>query len=344
MKLAIVLTALFLLASAGTAWSNDQIYLSTKERPVFGKITAMTPASITLDISGGQNEIAANEIKRITFENSPGSLMEAQKALLDGDYEKADEALKKETVEDKRPEIAQEIAFCKAYCAAMLTLSGDVETADAGRRVAAFLKEFPNSFHYYTACEAMGDLCVAAGKFDAAQQFFGKLSQAPWPDYQIRAQVALGRSYLAQNNAAAADKAFDEAIGNGASGQLADAQRAAAQIGKARCMVLNDKPEGALRSLGDIIDKLDDRNPEIAAMAYNAQGTACRKAGKPDKAVLAFLRVHLMYNLQPDADAEAVANLEKLFTETHKPKHAQDMRAILNERYKNSRWAKGGVK
>ncbi len=79
-------------------------------------------------------------------------------------------------------------------------------------------------------------------------------------------------------------------------------------------------------------------------MAYNAQGTAYRKAGKPDKAVLAFLRVHLMYNLQPDADAEAVANLEKLFTETHKPKHAQEMRGILSERYKNSRWAKGGVK
>jgi hypothetical protein len=99
-----------------------------------------------------------------------------------------------------------------------------------------------------------------------------------------------------------------------------------------------------LRSLGDIIDKLDDHNPEIAAMAYNAQGTALRKAGKPDKAVLAFLRVHLLYNLQPDAHAEAVANLEKLFTETHKPKHAQEMRSVLDDRYKNSRWAKGGVK
>ena len=109
-------------------------------------------------------------------------------------------------------------------------------------------------------------------------------------------------------------------------------------------MVLNDNPEGTLRNLGDIIDKLDDQSPEVAAMAYNAQGAAYRKAGKPDKAVLAFLRVHLMYNLQPDADAEAVANLEKLFTETHKPKHAQEMRGILNERYKSSRWAKGGVK
>ncbi len=140
---------------------------------------------------------------------------------------------------------------------------------------------------------------------------------------------------------AAAEKAFDEALLNGASGDLAEAQRTAARIGKARCMALNNDADGALKSLNEIIDKLDDRNPEINAMAYNAQGTALRKAGKANKAVMAFLRVHLMYELQADADAEAVANLEKLFIETHRPLHAKDMRSILDDRYSNSRWAKG---
>jgi hypothetical protein len=51
-----------------------------------------------------------------------------------------------------------------------------------------------------------------------------------------------------------------------------------------------------------------------------------------------------MYDLQLDADAEAVANLEKLFTETHRPQHARDMRSILDDRYKNSHWATKGVK
>ena len=343
MKRAVFFSGLLWFVATGTALPIDQIQKSTGDW-VRGNIENMTPTAITLTAAGASREIPVNEIKRVTFENSPESLLNAQKAVLDGDYEKGADALANEAPEGKRPEIAQEIAFCKAYCAAMLTLSGNVETTEAGRQLAAFLKDYPNSFHYYMACEAMGDLCVTAGKLEAAQQFYGKLNQAPWPDYQIRAQVALGRAYLAQNNAAAADKAFDEALGNGAPGALADTQRTAAQIGKARCMVLNDNPEGALRSLGDVIDKLDDHNPEIAAMAYNAQGTALRKAGKPDKALLAFLRVHLMYNLQPDADAESVANLEKLFTETHKPKHAQEMHGILSERYKNSRWAKGGVK
>jgi tetratricopeptide (TPR) repeat protein len=343
MKRATFLAGLFWLIAANTAFPIDQIQKISNDW-VRGTIESMTPTTITVNAGGASKEIPVNEIRRVTFENSPESLLNAQKAMLDGDYEKGADALANEVAEDKRPEVAQEIAFIKAYCAAMQTLSGDVETTEAGKQLAAFLKQYPNSFHYYTACEAMGDLCVTAGKLDAAQQFYGKLNQAPWPDFQIRAQVALGKAYLAQNNAPAADKSFDEALANSAPGALADAQRTAAQIGKARCMVLNDNPEGALRSLGDIIDKLDDRSPEIAAMAYNAQGTAYRKAGKADKAVLAFLRVHLMYSQLPDAHAEAVANLAKLFTETHKPKHAQEMQGILKDRYKNSRWAMGAVK
>ena len=40
--------------------------------------------------------------------------------MLDGEYEKAIDALKKETAEDKRREVGEEIAFCLRYCAAQL--------------------------------------------------------------------------------------------------------------------------------------------------------------------------------------------------------------------------------
>ena len=237
--------------------------------------------------------------------------------------------------------MAEEIAFCRAYCAAQLALSGAADPTEAGKQMFAFISNSPNSFHYFKACELMGDLCVTLGKFADAQKYYAKLSQAPWPDYKIRAQVALGRSYLAQDNAAAADKAFDDALTNDAPGDLAEAQRTAARIGKARCMVLTGKTDLALHSLNEILDQTEEKNPEINAMAYNALGTALRKAGKPKEAILAFLHVHLVYSTQPDLDAEAVANLEKLFTEDHKPHHASEMREILDEKYRNSRWAKG---
>ena len=317
MKRAMLIAAAFWTVSAGTAWPIDQIYTSTSQKPYFGKIISMTATVISFEPQrkDGPTEIPANEITRIIFENSPDGLLAAQKAMLDGEYEKAIDALKKETPEDKRREVAEEIAFCRAYCTAQLALSGAADPIDAGKQMYAFITNSPNSFHYLKACELMGDICVTLGKFADAQKYYAKLGQAPWPDYKIRAQVALGRSYLAQDNAAAADKAFDDALNNDAPGELAEAQRTAARIGKARCMVLAGKTDLALRSLNEILDRTDEKHAEINAMAYNALGTALRKAGKPKEAILAFLHVHLVYSTQPDLDAEAVANLEKLFTE-----------------------------
>ena len=124
-----------------------------------------------------------------------------------------------------------------------------------------------------------------------------------------------------------------------APGEQAEVQRTAARIGKARCMVLGNKTDQALRSLNEIIERTDENKyPEVNAMAYNALGTALRKAGKPKEAILAFLHVHLSYSTLPDLDAEAVANLVKLFTEDHKPDHAREMRHILDE---NTRTAAG---
>ena len=213
--------------------------------------------------------------------------------------------------------------------------------ANAGKLMFTFLKNAPNNFHYYKACELMGDICVAAGKIADAQKYYAKLADAPWPDYKIRAQVALGRAYLAQDNAAAASKAFDEAVNNSAPGDLAELQRTAARVGKARCMILNGRTDEALRNLGQIIDEMEDKSPEINAMAYIAQGMAFRKSGNTRAAIRAFLHVHLQYSTLPEFDAEAVANLVTLFTADHKMGHVKEMREILANQYPNSRWAKG---
>ncbi len=342
MKRALLITAAIWTVTAGTAWPIDQIYTSTSLRPYNGKVTGISATAINFELQlKGPVEIPANEVTRVIFENSPDGLLAAQKFMLDGKYDKALDALEKEIAEDKRREVAEEITFCRAYCSAQLAIAGAADPTEAGNLLYAFITKSPNSFHNFKACELLGDICVIKGKFADAQKYYAMLNQAPWPDYKIRAQVAIGRSYLAQDNAAAADKAFDEALTNDALGDLAAAQRTAARIGKARCMVLTGKADLALRTLDEILDQSQEKNSEILALAYNAQGAALRKVGKPKEAIRAFLHVHLLYATQPDLDAEAVANLERLFTEDHKPQHARDMRRILGNQYENSRWAKG---
>ena len=261
--------------------------------------------------------------------------------MLDGDYEKAMDALKKETSEDKRQEVAEEISFCRAYCMAKLRISGAEDPVEAGKQMYAFISNSPNSFHYFKACELMGDICVTLGKFADAQKYYAKLSKAPWPDYKIRAQVALGRSYLAQDNASAADKAFDDALTIDATGELAEAQRTAARIGKARCMVLSGKTDQALHSLNEILDRSEDKTAEINAMAYNALGTALRKAGKPKEAIRAFLHVHLEFNRNPTSMPRRSPTSRNCSPRPISRNMPATCREILNENYRNSRWAKG---
>ena len=89
-----------------------------------------------------------------------------------------------------------------------------------------------------------------------------------------------------------------------------------------------------------ILAKADPENVELHARAYNTLGNAWKKAGRDKEALLAFLHVDVLYFAVPEAHAEALANLSELWTKMHKTRRAARARNILDERYKNSRWAK----
>ncbi len=154
MKRAMWIAAVLALVSAGTAWPIDQVYVPGTERdktgaerdkPYLGKITGMTATVINFEGKGAPAEIQVNEVKRILFENSPQSLLDAQKYIIDGDYERAVDVLKKEITEDKRREVADEIVYCRAYSMTQLALSGAADPVDAGKQLFAFISNSPNS-------------------------------------------------------------------------------------------------------------------------------------------------------------------------------------------------------
>ena len=165
MKRAMLIAAAFWTVSTGTAWPMDQIYTSTSEKPFNGKIISMTATAISFDGKDGPSEIPANEITRIIFESSPDGLTTAQRDMLHGEYEKAIDALKKETTEDKRRGSGRRDCFLPRLLHGPVVLSGAADPVEAGKLMFAFIKNSPNSFHYLKACELMGDICVTLGKF-----------------------------------------------------------------------------------------------------------------------------------------------------------------------------------
>ncbi len=312
----------------------------TGGKTLAGEITAMSSHEVTLKSRGASKKVPVNQIVSISLEGSPSSLTLARLAATNGRFEDALKALEKiKPDEAKRDYVKQDIAFYKAYCTAQLALSGNGEVQAAGKMLNAFVKAYPKNYHWLKANEVVGDLLVANKSFAAAAGFYDKLAKAPWPDYQMKAQVAIGRARLAEGNWGDALRAFDSVLATKATGAAAETQKMFARLGKARCLALQNKSDEAVKLVEEIILAADPAQTRLLARAYNALGTALRKAKKPNDALLAFLHVDVLYFSSPEDHAEALANLAELWNEVHKPQRAVQARQTLMQRYKNSRWA-----
>ncbi len=342
MKSRVLILALALgVAVCSVATALDTI--KKTQGTVTGRIKGMTPKDVTIDIGGAETSVPVNEIATIYYEGEPTAVKTARTNLLNGAYENAVEALDRVSPEDlSRDIIKQEVDYFKAVCAAKLALGGSGSVKDAGSKMVAFTRAYPNSYHYLEACEILGDLLVSIGSFGPAESYYSKLAAAPWPAYKMRAGVKLGRAQLAQNKPADAMRTFDAVLGIKADDDAAKIQRLAATLGKASCMAAEGKQEEAITMITKILQDADPEDTELHSRAYNTLGTALRKAGRDKEALLAFLHVDLLYFSQPEAHAEALYNLADLWNQLHKTERAVRARKLLQENYANSTWARKG--
>ena len=336
-----ILAAAICLATVPVGWALDSV--KTTSATTKGKVTRIDRHTVVVVRGNISKEVPVNQIVMVYFDDDPTEMKTARSHLLNGRYEEALEALNKVNPQNVgRPEIKQDIEFYKAFCAARLALEGTGEIVAAGKKMATFVSAHKDSYHWLQANEVVADLLAAKRQYDTAETYYARLGQAPWPDYKMRAGVAVGRVRLAQGKTAAALESFEGVIANKATGDLAEAQRLAATLGKARCLSAEQKHDQAIALVEDVLAKADPELVDLHAQAYNALGTALRKAGRDKEALLSFLHVDVLYFTMPEAHAEALANLAELWEQVQKPERAVKARQILQERYGSSPWAKKG--
>jgi tetratricopeptide (TPR) repeat protein len=307
-----------------------------------GEVTDMTAHQVTLKKGlTGNRDIPVNEIKSIQFDGEPTELSQARLNASNGAYENALGSLAKiDLGEVKRDYVKQDVEFYKGWCAAKLALAGQGEITDAGRLLNAFVQANPNNFHYLASREAMGDLLMAGGAFAKAEVQYAELAKAPWPDYQMRAAVAVGRSLQAQDKHAEAIRQFDAALAMPGDDAAARNERLSATLGKAVSLAETGGLDEAVGLIEKVIHDADPQQKELHARAYNSLGACYEKAGKTKEALLAFLHVDVLYNTVPEAHAEALAHLTTLWKAIGQEERARESRQLLSERYGGSRWAK----
>jgi tetratricopeptide (TPR) repeat protein len=324
--------AAVLCLAASTAFAADVV--KTKQSSVAGHVTQMSAVEVTVEQGAITKRIAVNEIEWIRYEEEPASMTTARTAIEAGRFEDAQTTLEKVNVaEIDRAEVKQDVEFYKALVASRLALAGNTNIKEAGKLMAAFVRTNTGNYHYLQGCEMVGDLLVAVGNFAAAQQYYEQLGKAPWADYKMRANVAIGRSLLAEGKAAEAAKAFQAILDSDSKGELAEQQKLAATLGKARCLAEAKQIDEAIKLAEGIIAKADPEAVDVNAQAYNTLGVAYRKAGKPKDAVLAFLHTDTLYYAVPVYHIEALENLVQLWNELQKPERAAEATRTLTERY-----------
>lgn len=311
--------------------------VKTTQTSVAGRVTQMSAQEVTVEQGAIVKTIPVNQIEAIYYDEEPASMKTARTAIDAGRLEDALATLQKINEADlERKEIKQDLEFYKALASAKLALAGNTNIKEAGKLMAGFVKNNTGNYHYLQGCEIVGDLLVAVGNYAAAQQYYGELAKTPWPDYQMRARVAIGWAQLAEGKPTEAAKSFQSVIDMEAKGEMADRQKLAATLGKARCLAESKQTDEAVKLVEGIIAKADPEQTDLHAQAYNTLGIAYRKAGRPKDAVLAFLHTDSLYFTTPKYHIEALENLVQLWTELQKTERAAEATRTLSERYNRS--------
>jgi tetratricopeptide (TPR) repeat protein len=331
--------ALLLVAVSGNGLAVDQIFLA-KGAPSRGNITAMSKDTVTLDMSGVARPFQVNEISRITFDEEPSELTNARNAVIQKNWGVAKSELDKPgAAEATRDLIKQDIDFYKALATAKLAMTEGGDKNAAATAMLNFAKSAPNNYHFYEAAEVLGDLAVASGKFADAARFYGSIAaSAPWEDYKLRANNAVGRALIAEKKFPEALEKFNAVLASELTTPLANEQKLFATIGKAQCMAEAGQAEEGIAMLQDVIAKNDATDATLFARTYNALGNCYLKVNKPKDALQAFLHTDILFYADADGHAEALYHLSKLWSDVNKADRAVAARNTLRERYPGTIW------
>ena len=336
---AIVFCGLIGSHSSLFAQASDTIF-QVSGGNVRGKITSVTPTSITVSVSNVQRKVPVTKIDRIVLGDMPSKMKRAAEEAGQQQYQQALDRLKEVQLESRdRKVLQQEYKFLTAYCTAELALRGNGNPSNAVKMMIEFIKEHKNSYHYYDALQTVGDLAVAMGRYDKAITSYAMLSRAPVPQYKARGLSLEAKALQSSGKPQEALAKYNEVLQLPTDDPEARRQNTMAVVGKAACMAELGQHKKAVADIKRVIDENDPADQELFARTYNALGTCHRKAEQPMDAVLAYMRTHLLFSSNADSHAEALFHLTSLWPLVDQPEKGAQYREILKTRYAGTAWA-----
>jgi tetratricopeptide (TPR) repeat protein len=336
--------AFLVMAAPDVAWGQaaDRVNLFGGTS-VAGKVLTVSPTVVEVENSDGEaKKVAIETIRELQFGAEPQSLKNARSMLLRGrgtDARNEVAKIEAEELDGAEQLVLAEVDFVRAAAAAQAVLDAGGDLAAATKMVADYLAKNSKSHHFYQMQELLGDLHAKAGKPAEAVAAYQQLDSGP-PALKVRAASAKGGMLLAQGKADEAMKEYEAAIALAGNEKASQPQKRSAELGKAKCMLLQGKHDAAIALVLQLVKNSSPEEKELLSKAYNVLGGAYRAMGGHEQdALIQFLTVDMVYNSLPESHAEALFNLGELWDKGSHPERALEARQNLKTAYPSSQWA-----
>jgi len=337
---ALTLVSVWFIASPTLA--EDAIERIGSTTPVRGTITEVSRTEVILKARTTLREhrVPVNEIERIRWDAEKPQLSQLRNDERNGKFDKAIEGYEAELKEApaSADNLRTDLEFLIARTRANKALAAGKDLDDSIKRLDAFRTAHPNSYRYFEALRLLARLAMEKPDVEKAGATLKLMAEAPWNDYKMEADILQARVALAHDDLATALKSLENVIAVPAKTSAELSRRYEALLTKAECLQKQAKFEEATKVFANILDEASDDDKKTLAETCVRLGDCYQAAGRTKEAILAYLRVDLLFPKEKSQHAEALYHLSRLFAQDGKPDKAAEAQAKLQESYPRSPW------
>lgn len=304
----------------------------------------LTPNTVTVTTaSGSTSRVGIEEVRFVRFTDEPDALSDARSLLLRRSGPDAAEEIRKVTETEKAAAtspVLADIAFVQAAADGYSAIASGANLEAAAKALRDFVTAHPRSHNLHAANEVLGGVLARAGRYAEAATAYGELAKGP-PAIAARAAALRAELQTSQGRPAEAMRDYEAAAAAAAKieGDAGRRAQQAAELGRARCLVLLDKPADAIAACRAVITASRPDDAELLSRAFLVLGTAQLASGSMDRdAAVSLLTVDLVHNTMPEDRAEALYRLIGLWEKNNHPERAREARQTLEATFPDSTW------
>jgi len=333
------LSTVGLLVSASPC-AADAIYRRGSNSPLPGDITSISRTEVVLTGRTNKKEyrIPANEIERVRWESENPQVSQNRIEERNGQFDKAIAGYQTALKDAANDNMRTDLEFHIARATAAKALKDEEKFDDAIALLEKFRTAHSTNFRYFEALRLLAQVAMAKGDVEKGNAALQAMAEAPWTDFKMETDILKAKVALAHDDVGAALKALDSVISVAPSTPAEKSRRYEALLTKAACLQKQMKYQQATDVLTGILDEAADEDTKTLAETCIRLGDCYQAGGRTKEAILAYLRVDILFPKEKKQHAESLYYLSRLFAQDGKPDKASDAAARLQDHYPRSPW------